>query len=63
MTTVKRKKSNEGWYEPARHLSAEEMFFSIYVVKINGKTYTCYSNKFKKAFEKDRLFRVLGKND
>lgn len=48
-----------GWFVPALWMSAGDISFTSYVVKINGKTYTTWSEKFSKAYEDDRIIRTL----
>ena len=65
MTKIKLKgkkystKGQVGWHEPQIELTAEDINLQYYVVMINGKTYTIWSRKFKKAFDDDRIFRML----
>jgi len=53
------KKGQVGWSDPGLIITAEDINFQYYVVMINGKTYTIWSQKFKKAFDDDRIFRML----
>jgi len=65
MTKVKIKgkaysaKGQVGWFKPALWITSAEIDFNNYVVMINDKTYTTWSPKFKKAFDDDRLIRML----
>jgi len=48
-----------GWSVPPLWMKAEDINLEYQVVMINGKTYTVWSKKFKKAFDDDRLIRLL----
>jgi len=52
-------KGQVGWKDPGLSATAEDINFQYYVVMINDKTYTIWSRKFKKAFDDDRIFRML----